>query len=91
MLIEINLVKKIYIILKIIKFYFDFRNTCNFESKNFQKTVDYNSVHEACLIGYNPNENTIFSNIRKLLPGEKLTYNITKPINYQRVNIAKKK
>ena len=48
-----------------------------FESKNFQKTVDYNSVHEACLIGYNPNENTIFSNIRKLLPGEKLTYNIT--------------
>tara|TARA_Y100000591_G_scaffold332578_1_gene370484 strand:- start:898 stop:2679 length:1782 start_codon:yes stop_codon:yes gene_type:complete len=47
------------------------------ESKKFKKTVDYNSVHEACLIGYNPNENTIFSNIRKLLPGEKLTYNIS--------------
>lgn len=45
-------------------------------SKFLDKNIDYYSVFEACKIGYNPNENTLFSNIKKLLPGEKLTCKI---------------
>lgn len=49
-----------------------------FESEILKKSVDYNSVFEACIIGYNPNQNTIFSKVKKLLPGQKLTFNIEK-------------
>ena len=46
-----------------------------FESRILKKKVNYNSIYEACVVGYNPNENTIFSNIKKLLPGQKIEYN----------------
>ena len=46
-------------------------------SKFFDKNIDYRSVFEACKIGYNPNENTLFSNVKKLLPGEIITYKIS--------------
>ena len=49
-----------------------------FESKILKKKVNYDSVFEACIIGYNANENTIFSNIKKLLPGQKIEYNLSK-------------
>ena len=44
-------------------------------SKFFDKNIDYRSVFEACKIGYNPNENTLFSNVKKLL--EIITYKIS--------------
>ena len=60
-------------------------------SKFFDKNIDYRSVFEACKIGYNPNENTLFSNVKKLLPGEIITYKISEKKNYKKTVHAKKK